>query len=196
MKKTLNWKILSAHSQPSSRSTTPPCSEPPISLLHLHSTGHHRPIQTHTHNPNPTIPTSLRVSLPSRNSPQPLPSLSRQFQVCFSQLQVFVLVLFDFFLWVCLGFIWFVCASFFTVFSMICFGFVFIYLLYFRLWAWLRSWVIVQFCGWEFVWGFAHLVYFAHWAGGELCNHGVGSVSFARKKKTDTVLLPIQITCP
>nr|POE53020.1 trehalase [Quercus suber] len=30
---------------------------------------------------DPTIPTSLCVSLPSRNSPQPLPSLSRQFQV-------------------------------------------------------------------------------------------------------------------
>ena len=74
-----------------------PCSEPPIALFHLHSTGHHWSIQTHTHKPNPTISTSLCVSLPSHNSPQPLPSLSRQFQVCFSQLQVFVLVLFDLF---------------------------------------------------------------------------------------------------
>nr|POE91167.1 serine/threonine-protein kinase tio [Quercus suber] len=56
------------------------------------------------------------------------------------------------------------------------------------------SWVIVQFCGWEFVLGFAHLGHFAHCVGGEICNHGVGWVSFARKKKTDTVSLPIQIT--
>nr|XP_023928135.1 mitogen-activated protein kinase kinase kinase kinase 5-like [Quercus suber] len=80
------------------------------------------------------------------------------------------------------------------VFSMICFGFLFIYLLYFHLSAWVRSWVIVQFCGWEFVLGFAHLGHFAHCVGGEICNHGVGWVSFARKKKTDTVSLPIQIT--
>ncbi|KAK7819874.1 hypothetical protein CFP56_039471 [Quercus suber] len=53
---------------------------------------------------------------------------------------------------------------------------------------------IMVFCGWEFVLGFAHLGHFAHCVGGEICNHGVGWVSFARKKKTDTVSLPIQIT--
>ena len=85
---------------------------------------------------------SLCVSLPSRNSPAFLPLLSPQLQVCFSQLQVFVLVLFDFicgFVWVSfdlfVGFVWFVCAFCFIAFSIICVGFVFIFYLYFHLWV-------------------------------------------------------------
>ena len=84
---------------------------------------------------------SLHLAVRSGNLPNSLFLLNLNLNL--QRLWVFPVGFIWFFLWVCLslkidlfmGFVWFVCASCFMVFSMICFGFVFIFYFYVCLWV-------------------------------------------------------------